>query len=109
VVLIIFVSPTLNHAFNRAHWLPAHASLCHAQNRSRSGDILCAIRRNFGRCDGIDYLLQHRAGDYARCDAVVRLASSGIAEVNDLIEETLKLANPGNVSRDLARAETYQE
>ena len=37
-----------------------HASLSSAQNRSRSGDILCAIRRNSGRRDGIDYLLQHR-------------------------------------------------
>ncbi len=91
------------------HWLPAHASLCHAQNRNPSGDILRAIRRNVSRRDRIDYLLQHRAGDYAWCDAVARLASSGIAEVNDLIEETLNLANPGNFSRDLARAETYQE
>jgi hypothetical protein len=33
------VSPTRNHAFNRDHWLPAHASLCHAQNWSRSRDI----------------------------------------------------------------------
>ena len=81
----------------------------HAQNRSRSGNVVCAVRRNVGRCDRIDYLLQHRAGDYAWCDAVARLASSGIAEVNDLIEETLNLANPGNFSRDLARAETYQE
>ena len=48
-----------------------HASLSSAQNRSRSGDILCAIRRNVGRCDGIDNLLQYRAGNYARCHAVM--------------------------------------
>ena len=39
MVLIILVSPTLNHALIATHWLPAHASLCHAQNRSRSRDI----------------------------------------------------------------------
>jgi hypothetical protein len=83
--------------------------LCRAQNRSRSRDILRAIRRDVSRRDRIDYLLQHRAGHHARRDAVARLASSGIAEVNGLIEETLKLANTGNFSRDLARAETYQE
>ena len=47
-----------------------HASLSSAQNRSRSGDILCAIRCNFSRCDGTDYLLQYRAGNHARCDAI---------------------------------------
>ena len=50
-----------------------HASLSSAQNRSRSGDILCAIRRNVGRCDGIDYLLQYRAGHYARGHAVAAI------------------------------------
>ena len=51
---------TLGNAFR------LHASLSSAQNRSRSGDIICAICRNFGRCDGTGYLLQYRAGHSAR-------------------------------------------
>jgi hypothetical protein len=86
-----------------------NASLFAAPLRTRSGGVIGAIRRDAGRCNGIGNLFQRRAIHSSRDAAVVRLASSGIAEVNDPIEKTLNLANPGNFSRDLARAETYQE
>ena len=47
-----------------------HASLSSTQNRSRPGDIVCAVRSNAGRCDRIDYLFQHRVSDHARRDAI---------------------------------------
>jgi hypothetical protein len=52
-----------------------HASLSFAQNRSRSGNVLCAVRRNVSRCDRTNYLLQHRAGNYARRDAIACIRS----------------------------------
>ena len=85
------------------------ASILAAPLRARPGSVIRAVRSDIGRCDGAGNLFQRGAVNSARHDAVARLASSGIAEVNDLIEETLNLANPGNFSRDLARAETYQE
>ena len=84
-------------------------SLFAAPLRTRSGGIIGAVRRDVGRCNGAGNLFQRGAIHPSRHAAVVRLASSGIAEVNDPIEKTLNLANPGNFSRDLARAETYQE
>ena len=88
------------------------ASLSAAPLRTRSGGVISTLRRYAGRCNRTDNLFQRGAIHSSR-DAVVikhrRTTSSyvtaifiyfgslllGIAEVNDLIEETLTGGEPG--------------
>src|SRR5438552_3905192 len=60
------------------------AAICPAPRRRGSGDFVCAICRNTGRCHRAGHLFQHRVGHYAWCNAVTLPKSNGIAEVNAL-------------------------
>ena len=88
------------------------ASLFAAPLWTRSSDVIGTIRRHAGRCDRPRNLFQRRAIRSSRDAVVIKLRRTtssyvtaifiyfgsllpGIAEVNDLIEETLTGGEPG--------------